>query len=111
MLAQSASTRSRGSAGPSIPGMPSGRIDGTVGTQLATPRPASRSSSTFAASSSGSFISQIPIPSNPAAAYAATSSAKEAFTVEISDSDEPHRLSTGTRESSRRGRGAFVSSL
>ena len=56
------------SAGPSIPGMRSGRIEGTAGTQFATPRPASRRRSTFAASSSGSFISQIPIPSKPAAA-------------------------------------------
>ena len=41
----------------------------------------------FAASSSGSFISQRPIASNPAAAYAATSSANDAFTVEIAESD------------------------
>ena len=33
-----------GSGGPSMPGMRSGRIDGTAGTQFATPRPASRSS-------------------------------------------------------------------
>ena len=87
MLAQSASTRSRGLGGPSMPGIRSGRIDGTAGTQFATPRPASRRRATFAASSSGSFISQIPIPSKPAAAYAATSSSNEAFTVEISESE------------------------
>ncbi len=87
MLAHSASTRSRGLGGPSMPGILSGRMEGTVGTQLATPRPASRMSPTLAASSSGSFISQIPMPSKPAAAYASTSSSKRALTVEISESE------------------------
>ena len=65
--AQIASSRSAGSAGPSMPGIPSWRNDGTVGTQFETPRPCSASSARFAASSAGSFISQRPIASKPAA--------------------------------------------
>ena len=70
-----------------MPGIASGRNDGTVGTQLETVSPCARIRAMFAPSSSGSFISQRPIASNPAAAYAATSSAKDAFTVEIAESD------------------------
>ena len=42
MLAHSASMRSAGSGGPSIPGIASCRIDGIAGMQFDTPRPASR---------------------------------------------------------------------
>jgi hypothetical protein len=46
----------------------SGRIEGTAGTQLVTFRPLALIRSIVASSSpSGSFISQIPIPSAPAA--------------------------------------------
>jgi hypothetical protein len=62
MPARIASIRSAGSSGPSISG--SGRIDGTAGTAAAAPRPLSRKRSS---ESSASFISQIPIPSAPAA--------------------------------------------
>ena len=55
--------------------------------QFDTERPAARSRATLAASSSGSLNSQSPIASNPAAAYAATSSAKDAFRVEIVESE------------------------
>ena len=68
MLAHSASTRSAGSAGPSMPGSASCRNEGMAGTQLATPRPLSRTSRTLAASSAGSLNSQMPMPSKPAAA-------------------------------------------
>ena len=64
--AQIASTRSAGSEGPSIPGIANGRKDGTDGTQFDTSRPCARRSSTFAASSAGSFISHRPIASKPA---------------------------------------------
>ena len=70
-----------------MPGIASGRNDGTVGTQFATARPCSPERARFAASSAGSFISQRPIASKPAAAYASTSSANDAFTVEICESD------------------------
>ena len=66
--AQIAAIRSSGSAGPSRPGIPSWRNDGTVGMQFETVSPAARSASRFAASSSGSFISQRPIASKPASA-------------------------------------------
>ena len=66
-----------------MPGIASWRNDGTVGTQFATARPCARRSARFASSSGGSFISQRPIASNPAAAYASTSSANDAFRVEI----------------------------
>ena len=58
-------TRSSTSSGPSMTAF--GRIDGTCGTQFVTRRPDACSVSR-AASSSPSFISQIPIPSKPAAA-------------------------------------------
>jgi hypothetical protein len=64
--------------------MPSWRIEGTAGVQFAAAKPASRRRRRLAPSSEGSLNSQTPIPSNPAAAYAATSSAKDALTVEIS---------------------------
>ncbi len=51
-----------------MPGIASGKKDGTVGMQFETARPCERRSATFAASSSGSFISQRPIASKPAAA-------------------------------------------
>ena len=55
--------------------------------QFDTESPASRSAATLLASSSGSSNSQRPIASKPAAAYAATSSGNEAFSVEIVESD------------------------
>ena len=39
MLAHSASMRSAGSGGPSMPGIASGRIEGIAGMQFETPRP------------------------------------------------------------------------
>ena len=62
-----ASIRSCGSVGP--PSSGNGRIDGIVGTADAGSSPL-RSNASIAASSSpfsGSFSSQIPIPSSPAA--------------------------------------------
>ena len=79
-------------------GIPSGKKDGTVGTQLATPSPASRRSARFASSSSGSLNSQIPIPSKPAAAYAATSSSNDAPTVEISLSESLKALAASSTD-------------
>ena len=55
--------------------------------QFDTVSPASRSAVMVVASSSGSSNSQRPIASKPAAAYAATSSGNEAFSVEIVESD------------------------
>jgi hypothetical protein len=69
-----------------MPGIPSWTIDGTTGTQFATVSACSCKSFRLAASSSGSLNSQSPIESKPAAAYAATSSAKDALMVEISES-------------------------
>ena len=62
MHARIASTRSAGSAGPSISG--SGRIEGTAGIAVAASSPLARKRSS---ESSASFISQMPIPSAPAA--------------------------------------------
>ena len=58
----------------------SGRIDGTAGTAAAAPSPLARKRSS---ESSPSFISQIPIPSAPAARYASRSSANDWPTVVI----------------------------
>ena len=75
-LAQSASTRSSGSSGPSISG--SGRIDGTDGMQCVARSPLSRSRP---AERSPSLNSQTPMPSTPAARYAARSSSNVAVSV------------------------------
>ena len=65
--AHTASIRSRGSTGPSMSG--SGRIDGIAGMQFVTSSPLSRMRARLSASPPwGSFISQMPIPSAPAAA-------------------------------------------
>ena len=74
--AQIASTRAAGSAGPSISG--SGKIEGTEGTAVAASSPLCRNRSS---ESSASFISQMPMPSAPAARYASTSSANDCATV------------------------------
>ena len=65
MLAHIDATRSSTSAGPSMTVF--GRIDGTSGTQFVARKPLARRASR-SASSSPSFISQMPIPSKPAAA-------------------------------------------
>ena len=83
--AQSDAIRVSTSSGPSITVL--GRIEGTSGTQFVTRRPLARTASRFASSLAPSFISQIPIPSKPAAAYARRSSRKLAATVEISESE------------------------
>src|SRR6187431_1489561 len=70
-----------------MPGMASWRNDGTVGMQFETVSPCARMSATLASSSSGSFISQSPIASKPAAAYLSTSSANDSFSVEIVESE------------------------
>ena len=72
----SESIRSRGSSGPGSNGR--GWIEGIAGTALAAPRPLARNCSREAASS---FISQMPIPSTPASAYACRSAANDAPTV------------------------------
>ena len=72
--AASDSMRSAGSPGPSMPGIASWKTDGTSGTHTATRRPCSRRRAVLASSSLGSLYSQSPIASNPAAAYASTSS-------------------------------------
>ena len=64
--AQSESIRVSTSSGPSITVF--GRIDGTRGTQFVTLSPLARTASRLASSSVPSFISQMPIPSKPAAA-------------------------------------------
>src|SRR4029078_2866658 len=81
------SKRASGAGGPSSPGIASWRNDGTVGMQFDTESPASRSAATLLASSSGSSNSHTPIASKTAAADAARSSADEAFSVEIVESD------------------------
>src|SRR5690348_5689123 len=61
-------------------------MEGTIGTQFATDKPAScRAAATE--SSFGSLNSQIPMASKPAAAYARRSSLKVALIVEISDNE------------------------
>ena len=90
------SIRSSTSSGPSTTAF--GRIEGTVGTQFVTRRPLDRSAAR-SVSSSPSFISQIPIPSKPAAAYARTSSSNDAPTVEISLSE---RITAGRAASRAR---------
>ncbi len=119
MLAHSASMRSAGSGGPSMPGIASGRIEGIAGMQFETPRPERSSASRFASSSWESLNSQMPMPSRPAAAYANTSSANDALTVEISLSDSftaatslaAFRWWRARDRATRRCSGAFVSSL
>src|SRR5918992_1479685 len=83
--------RARGSSGPSISG--SGRMDGTAGTAEAGSRPDACSSSSASASPpSVSLISQIPIPSTPAAAYACTSAAKLDARVVICEIEKRGRM-------------------
>src|SRR5688572_3754874 len=80
MPAHSASTRSPGDSGPGSRG--SGRIEGTAGTQLVAASPLARNAATCSPSRpSTSLISQMPMPSTPARAYAARSSSKLAGSV------------------------------
>src|SRR3954447_14740075 len=89
--AQIASIRLLRSAGPSISG--SGRIDGTAGTAAALPSPlASSCSSAWSSPSSGSLISQMPIPSTPAAAYARRSASNVAPSVVICEIEKGGRM-------------------
>ena len=90
-----ASTRSCGSLGPPISGR--GRMDGTSGTAAAEPRPlASNRSSASPSPPSGSFSSQTPTASAPAAVYVWRSSAKLEVSVVICEI-ENRRISSESR--------------
>src|SRR5205823_1981733 len=85
------SIRCCGSSGPSISG--SGRIDGTPGIAAAEPRPlASSCASASASRPAGSLISQMPIPSTPAAVYARTSAVNVDARVVICEIEKRGRM-------------------
>ena len=110
-LAQSAAIRSCGSGGPSMPGRRSGRIDGTVGMQFATARPALAQQLEVR----GVVLRELHLPDADALEPGGRVGGDvlgegRAHRRDLAER-EPHRPTTGTFASSLRGSAGFVSSL